>query len=58
MALWRFRDRLDDDLATVGLADVYAGETETAAIEALDGVARKLGGDPAREFYGAADIAD
>jgi hypothetical protein len=52
-AMWRFRN---ETAAQLGEAGELAGDDashEISFIDAMDSAARKLGGDPAMDLYGA-----
>ncbi|HEX2042233.1 MAG TPA: hypothetical protein VHF24_06305 [Acidimicrobiales bacterium] len=50
-ALWRFRDTLGRNFNEVDTDE--ATEHEIQTMELIDSAARKLGGDPAKDLYGA-----
>lgn len=53
VALWRFRDQLGHDFDLAGGNELVF---EADSMDRLDAAALKLGGDPAKHFYGAPEL--
>lgn len=57
VALWRYRFVEGEAFDAIDIVD-GPHMNEIAAIDLLDSAARKLGGDPSKELYGAAVVAE
>jgi hypothetical protein len=51
-ALWGVRHRIEKHVARLGTSDAEPAH-EREVIDALHNAARKVGGDPSRDLYGA-----
>jgi hypothetical protein len=51
LALWQYRDRMGRDLTAAGDDPFH----EIKVMDTIDSAAQKLGGDPAKDLYGAAE---